>query len=507
MRMSRPGKLGLVSLVLIAAGLRYQGLFGNTFHADEALFASWARLIAVWRDPLLQSQIVDKPPLLFYLQAFFYPLFGPVEWAARMPDFVASLLLVPLTGLLAWQLYRDELSAILAAAFITFSPLAIQFSATAFTDPIMTVLLMAALYSAVCVRPFGPASATSRPAGRLAMAFWSGLWFGLAAAAKYQAWLFLPLIIALGALMRWRRPEWVRWLAGLLPVLAIVVAWELARGEGFTLFEEQLASFGGIRIAWSWELWPRLEAWGQLWGYAVSSPILGFGLLLAIPPFLALLIYDQDSQTAIDQILVLFLAGYILLHWLMAIPVWDRYLLPLMPIVGLILGRFVWRLYAFVRTILPPQVTERFITQRTLWLAPFLLVALQATAVLDARAGRLPIGGNTVADDGVSQIVTSLADAPYGTVLYDHWYSWQWRYQLFDQPVYVSWFPHPEALAADLAVFGHEEAPRYIALPHSAAAIPVRRAIEDAGFDLLSIHTAHDPDGLPSLTLYQVVPR
>lgn len=502
--MSSLGKFGLILLVLLAAGLRFPGLFDNTFHADEALFATWARLIAVWRDPLLLNQLVDKPPLLFYFQALFYPLLGPVEWAARMPSFVASLLLVPLTGMLAWKLYRDELSVILGAAFITFSPLAIQLSATAFTDPLMTALLVAALFCAACVRHSSLSDSASSPYGSATMAFWSGLWFGMAAAAKYQAWLFLPLVLALGALGRWRRADWLRWLTGVLPVLALLVTWELARG-GLTLFETQLTSFGGIRMAWSWELWPRLEAWGELFGYAVSSPILAFALLLAVPPFLALLIFDQDWQSAVDQLLVLFTAGYVLLHWFVAVPVWDRYMLPLMPIVGLILGRFVWRLYAFARTVLPPEVTERFVTQRLLWVAPFLLVALQASAILDAREGRLPIGGSSAADDGVSLIASSLAEAPYGTVLYDHWHSWQWRYYLFDQTVHLSWFPNPEALAADLTVFGREVTPRYISMPHSVESAPVRRAIERAGFDLLAIDTAYDSGGIPSLTLYQIV--
>ncbi|NKQ34339.1 MAG: phospholipid carrier-dependent glycosyltransferase, partial [Chloroflexi bacterium] len=141
----------LVGLVLLAFFLRLRGLFANTFHADEALFASWARLIAVWRDPLLATQAVDKPPLLFYLQALFYPLQGPVEWAARLPNFVASLLLVPLTAVFAHYLEREpQISQIfsgplIAAAVVAFSPLAIQFSATAFTDPLLTFWLTASL--------------------------------------------------------------------------------------------------------------------------------------------------------------------------------------------------------------------------------------------------------------------------------------------------------------------------------------------------------------------------
>ena len=87
-------RLRLVFITWLTAVLRLPSLFANSFHADEALFASWARLIAVWRDPLLQTVAVDKPPLLFYLQAFFFPLQGPVEWAARLPNLIASIILV-----------------------------------------------------------------------------------------------------------------------------------------------------------------------------------------------------------------------------------------------------------------------------------------------------------------------------------------------------------------------------------------------------------------------------
>ena len=78
-------KWGVLLITLMGAFFRFPGLFENTFAADEALFAMWARYIATWRDPLLFNvpTAVDKPPLLFYLQGLFYPLQGPVEWAAR----------------------------------------------------------------------------------------------------------------------------------------------------------------------------------------------------------------------------------------------------------------------------------------------------------------------------------------------------------------------------------------------------------------------------------------
>ncbi|MCB0008936.1 MAG: hypothetical protein KDE04_20860, partial [Anaerolineales bacterium] len=77
-------RLALIGLILLGVWLRLPGIWANTFHADEALFATWARHIAVWKDPLLVSQLVDKPPLLFYLQALFYPLLAtPAGWPAR----------------------------------------------------------------------------------------------------------------------------------------------------------------------------------------------------------------------------------------------------------------------------------------------------------------------------------------------------------------------------------------------------------------------------------------
>ncbi len=491
--MSNRSKYWLLILILVGIFLRLPGLFANTFQADEALFASWARLIAVWRDPLLTSQLVDKPPLLFYLQAGFYPFFGPVEFAARMPNFVASLLLIPLAGRLAWQLYGEEMVAVLTAAFVTFSPLAIQYSSTAFTDPLLITLLTAA---------FVAATANNR-AGR--HYFWAGLFYGLAVLTKHQALLFLPLIIGLTYFKPRQRPNWPRWLAGFLPMLIVLVGWEVARNGRFALWSSQLEAFGGLRIIHSWELWPRISAWGELWGYLIGSPILAFGILLAFPLFLALLIHDQDRPTAIDQLLVLFVSGYFVLHWLLAIPVWDRYILPVVPLTALILSRFLSRMLAFVRSDLPAQVEPWLSPAKVTLVLPIVLVAFQSSTVLQARAGELPIGGQPTADQGAAEIAESLFDMPYGTVLYDHWYSWHWRYQLFDKGVYVSWFPHPAGLVEELAVFGRDGNRHLLALPNDAAAEPVKRAVREVGLELVLLQTAEQPPGLTAVQLYEIV--
>jgi len=489
--MTRTTKTWLLILILLGLALRLPGLFANTFQADEALFATWARLIAVWRDPLLTTQLVDKPPLLFYLQATFYPLLGPIETAARLPNFIASLLLIPLSARLAWQLFREEMVAVLTAAFITFSPIAIQYSPTAFTDPLLTTLLTAALLTAAQKKP--------------KHALWSGLFFGLAFLTKHQSLLFLPLIAGLLYLNGAKRPHLTRWLTGFLPLLLLLITWELARSGTFTLWHSQLDAYGGLRIIHAWELWPRLSQWGQQWGYLIGSPILAFGILLALPLFLALIIHDQDRPTALDQLLVLFLCAYFLLHWLLAVPIWDRYILPVIPLAALILSRFLSRILTFLRKEIPPQLDPWFSPARATLILPLLLLSFQASAVWQARAGQLPLGGQPTADHGASQIAPSLYNLPYGTVLYDHWYSWHWRYHLFDKSVYVSWFPHPAALARELQVFGRDGNTHLLALPDSPAADPVKRAVAEAGFTLELRQTADQPPGTTPIQLYEIV--
>lgn len=458
--MSRLTQIALIAVVLIAFALRLPGVFANTFSADEALFASWARLVAVWRDPLLQTQAVDKPPLLFYTQAIFYPLLGNVTWAARLPSFVAALLLIPLTANWARKLYHDDGVALVAASFIVISPLAIAFSAVATTDLLLTTLLVASL------------AVTARR-----RAFFAGVLFGLAAATKYQAWLFLPLIIGFGVLYKWSWGAWRRWLLGVLPLVVVVVLW-----SGGALFGRQWQSYGGIRPIFSWELWPRLTDWVALsmrngWLFAFVSVI-----LLA---FFVAQWRRPRPGAAIDWLLAAFFVGYLALHWLLAIPAWQRYLLPLVPIVAILVSRaLVWAV---------GWVQARFGRRVAIATGS---VALAIVLLIVAPIIRADAALRHSADNGASQIAAYFADAPYGTVLYDHWASWQWRYHLFDSGVYVNWTPDAAQLVTDLDVFYDDR--RFVVLPNSADALPFQRILRDAGYDLQSVLTT------TGMTLYKI---
>jgi 4-amino-4-deoxy-L-arabinose transferase-like glycosyltransferase len=472
-------KVALLLLTCLGAGLRFRALFANHFHADEALFAGWARLIAIWRDPLLLAQAVDKPPLLFYLAALFFPLFGPVEWAARWPNLAASILLVPLTAVLAWQLYHHTGVALLAAALLAASPLAIQFSATVFTDPLLTFFVTASLLFA---------AGRGRP-------FWSGFCFGLAVLTKHQAWLFLPLILGPAWVTSWPGRQWRRWLLGLLPVLLLFLGWQVGRGDGLALVGNQWRNFGGLRPAWSWELWPRLRAWGGL-GQTLFTPVLSAVALLALAwPWLPRRV---KSQTLLmDRLLSIFIFAYLAAHWLPAVPVWDRYLLPVLPLLALLLARLLMAVKAW----LWGQWPAASVPGTAVALA--LLVMILLPGAWAARNGRYAIGGQSAADHGAWQVRDFLADAPYGTVLYDHWYSWHWGYAFIDKGVYTSWFPYPQALAEDLAVFGGQEDMRYLVTPAGEVAQPALRAAAEAGFaprPVLQTNTQ------PGMILYRLEP-
>ena len=471
----------LLIILLLAAALRIAAFFDNHFHADEALFASWARLIAIWRDPLLLAQPVDKPPLLFYLQALAFPMFGPLEWAARVPDMIASLLLVPLTAVFSWRLFHNSLSALSAALLVAMSPMAIQFSGTAFTDPLLCALLVAAPLFVV---------ASPRP-------FWSGFCFGLAILTKHQAWLFLPLLGGLAWLNGWQARQWRHMAAGFLPLLLLLFAWQLGRGGGLDLWGSQLNNFGGLRLAWSWELAPRLYAWADLWPLTLGSWWMVALFLLSAAVIWLSSPKAVDMPALADRLITLFIAGYLALHWLLAVPVWDRYLLPLVPLAAVIVGRGL----GLAADRLPDRRPGRIHLALPLMLA--IIAVVQMRTAVAARDGQYVVGGQRNGDSGAWQVADYLADAPYGTVLYDHWYSWHWQYAFINKGVYTSWFPHPAGLVDDLEVFGGSGGDRFLVLPADDPALPVRRAVEEAGYEVRQVlHT----NSQPGMILYRIAP-
>ena len=190
----------MLASLLLAFGLRLAPWGENRFLEDEALYATWGLQIATGTDPMLDREPVDKPPLHPYTLAQSYRLLGlpprlpgaagGYEPAARLPSLLASLAGIALVYALGRDLYGDARVGLLAALLLALSAFDILFASTAFTDPLMTALVLGAMLAAA--------------RGRLGAA---GLLAALAAATKQQGLFFLPLVVGAGLLSPGRARE------------------------------------------------------------------------------------------------------------------------------------------------------------------------------------------------------------------------------------------------------------------------------------------------------------
>lgn len=469
-------------LLLVAAAFRLPLLTQNRFHPDEALYASFGLRIASGQDPWLSTALVDKPPLGLYLTAAAFAVFGRSEFAARIPSFFAGLLSIALVYRLARRLYASRMTAGMAAVLLSLSPLAISFSGTLFLDTLLAPAVLWGLWAASARRP------------RLA-----GLAFGIAFLVKQSALLFLPLGLALLALhdtvppapaSRWRH---------LLTTTAIVtgfvlaaLAWDFARSADIGFWHQGYIDNMPDRLIRSGEMLPRLRAWTGLVHSLTDSYAVGVMALAG----LALLIWRptrhepwrRSLHALIDLTLIGFAFVYLAIYWLLAFNLWDRYLVPLAPLACLLAARAIQSIWAAIGKA---------------WAAPVLILGLMAGPAFTASRSGYPLGGDHGAYDGIDAMAGVIASMPAGSVLYDHWLSWQWNFYLFDAGTYVVWLPSPGALADDLRAFGGASAQRLFVVPGWEVATEWQRAAEGAGFAMQPIHWVSDRNGKISFTLYR----
>jgi 4-amino-4-deoxy-L-arabinose transferase-like glycosyltransferase len=482
-------------LILLGIALRFFPLVRDPLHQDEALYGFWGRLIGAGRDPWLASVPVDKPPLVPYLIAGSQATFGVSEFAIRMPALAASLLSIPLTYALARRLYRDRRVGLLAASVMALTPYPVLFGATAFTDSVLVVWWLAACYAAF--------------SGRWG---WAGLLLGLAFASKQQAIVLAPLVVGLG-LVGWQsrttrgdgRIASLRFVLGLALVVGGVLVWDrvrVASGAGAGFWGQGVESYGGVRLIWPVELGARWRGWSQLSGYLLGWP---WALMLFLGGLAFLLWrgvtrWRRTHAAMVDLVLIGFALFYFFLHWLVAFPLWDRYLLPLVPVVGLLLGRGVTLLQGKMR-IRSDGWGGAFRVSR--WAFYALLASLLLISGVRAADGQVPVGGDHGAYDGLTDAIDFLRALPIGTVLYDRWLSWHYDFYLFDAYLYRAGFAAPEWLASDAAAF-YDGRPRYVVVPCWESPVRLQRALTDVGLEMSPVLTTYGRDGAPSFVVYEI---
>jgi 4-amino-4-deoxy-L-arabinose transferase-like glycosyltransferase len=418
-------------------------------HRDEALYGSWARLIASGVDPLLLTAWIDKPPLVIYLLAGSLHLFGASGIALRLPGMIASAASVALTYGLARKAYGRR-AALLAAVLLACSPFAILFAPTAFTDPWLTVWLLAAAWAAL--------------AGQT---FWAGVLLGLAVASKQQGVLVVPLLLGLTAVQaadqaaRATKPvrplallarRWLLVLAGFVVIFIPLTYWDSLRwAKRPSFWGRSLDTYGGLGLANPRDWIRRSFEWVHQAGYFFGvAPITGIvfaaGLLPGARALRQVLRRPRQAPLGVperlDLLFPIYVVGYLALHVFATFQAWDRYLLPMVPLIAILAARGLVIAWGFL-TNAPRLATARL--PLGLGLA-CLLTWMSWTGV----AGRLPVGSDHGAFDGLDRVVAFVRSRPPNTLIYHHSLGWYFDFYLFDAPQERPWWENSWKLA-DLA--------------------------------------------------------
>lgn len=137
--------LGLIILVYAA------GMFNDIMEVDAAQYAVISQEMLLRGDFLqvfhLGINYLDKPPLLFWLNALSFELFGFSNFSYRLPSVLATLLGLWSAYRLAKSLY-DEETALLAAVILGSTQAFFLFNTDIRTDTLLTGFVIFALWQA-----------------------------------------------------------------------------------------------------------------------------------------------------------------------------------------------------------------------------------------------------------------------------------------------------------------------------------------------------------------------
>lgn len=226
------GLLLLLALTLLLTFLQ----FGKTpfFEPDEGRYAEIPREMLATGDfvtPHLNGVLYfEKPPLLYWLVAASMALLGENEWAARLPGMLATAGMVLMAAAFAGRRWGTR-TGLLAGLVTGSSVLVLALARIVITDPILSFLLTAAVFSFAAFQ-----EAEQEGNGRLARRTLYGLHVAcaLAVLAKGLIGIVLPggaILLFIAVSGRWRLLPRLFSPGPLLVFLLIAVPWhvEVAR--------------------------------------------------------------------------------------------------------------------------------------------------------------------------------------------------------------------------------------------------------------------------------------
>lgn len=447
-----------VSLAILAGwALRLFLLNAWPLREDESIYAYWARV--AWTDPRFLHTWPDKPPVFLWLQALALAAFGYSGAAARMVSLFASAATIALTADVARRV-GGRYAGIMAAWLLALSPFAISFGATGYTDSLLVFWGMFSLALALRCRPL-----------------WAGAALGAAIMTKQQGALYIPLVVgalylvardadvSLGAASgaspgaSWGSGRglrmWLRLLGGVLLVVLPIVAWDASRwAVAPSPWDLGVRNYGALGIVPVGEWAARVQAWiGLIW-YLAGSGLAWTLLALALcAGLVARRGHPADrGRRWLWWLLVVWSAGFLVVHIVTTVPAWDRYLLPLAPVLAIVVSA--------PAAVLWSRQGALWSRQGVRWAAAagaaVMAIALLAGPGWTAARGGYPIGADHGAFTGFDEAMAWLeSQADDGTIVYHQLLGWQTRYALFDAvergDMDLRWFPNAVYLADNAA--------------------------------------------------------
>lgn len=427
--MLRWGTLGILGLMwwhlLIIASTPHR------FHPDEAFFMTFARNASVGGDWELSGDL-DKPPLTIYANALFLSVAGvdtlpngvltldpyKGEFVGRLFSIFCAVIATALVMRVVWESSKHLKAVLLAGMSLFLAPLWGVYGASAFMDMPLLALAWGSVWASLRRQPL-----------------WAGALLALAFCAKPQAIFFLPIVGAC-----------VWWLGGMRHFF--LFGWVLALG------------LGGL---WAWDSTrPQstfaLGASHNLTEFIPKASLPLEALFGAITPLFVLLagIGFITQRNTLKTMYGVWGIGYLLVHLLLPMPFYERYLLLIVPLFAWFLGESVaqWR--------------------GTTWVIMGTMIFFFVLLGRLSHTERADWVGNSQVDE-LAQAINAL---PLASVVYDPFFGWEMGYYL------GQWtnkrrvhYPTPQTLIDGIFAL-NEQGTRYLVLPKQA--FLERQALADA---------------------------
>ena len=326
--------IALAITIVVFLALYFSVATKHALNADEGLYATGALRFADG-DLLLQKVDTDKPPLVYQLEGLAALLFGPTDFAVKIPNAISIALLFVVLFRLGRKLF-NELTGIIAVLFIATSPYLGKVAIGAMTDPPAVLFLT---WSLLCM-----------VSGKTA---WAGFLFGMALLTRQMALLYFPLIFMASAKLWWKgdQPgkeiykEAKLFFRGIIAPAAWLVIWSafFERSPFQWLLQELFSgkvTLGAKRAGitertsfWLKEMTTFYFSW-------VALVVVGcLGLFFLYKHYKRDLSKSQKEKVG-EKFAVIILAAaifyYPIIHTLMGAPLYRRMMLPVLPLAGLL---------------------------------------------------------------------------------------------------------------------------------------------------------------------------